>query len=257
MFRFKTESSLQQITKVFSFVALWSITLTSNSGFAQSAGAQTYLPPSPYLQASDSPFRSSNFSYFFLENFEDGLLNTPGVTSPSGRVIGPGPFTDSVDSDDGVIDGSGNGGHSYYSDNQISISFRFNSAILGSLPTHVGLVWTDVAFSTPQYGRGNVFFEAFDANQVSLGVLGPYLLGDGSATGGTAEDRFFGAVNLGGISKIIMTMPGSTDWEVDHLQYGSVLPSSSVPEPGSIALLAGLWVSGSMFALRQIRRRRE
>jgi len=38
---------------------------------------------------------------------------------------------------------------------------------------------------------------------------------------------------------------------------GTALPVSSVPEPGSLALLAGLGITGSLFALRQLRRRKK
>ncbi len=34
-----------------------------------------------YARASDSPFSATSFSWFYLENFEDHLLNTPGVTA--------------------------------------------------------------------------------------------------------------------------------------------------------------------------------
>src|SRR6266481_7452029 len=72
--------------------------------------ADTLLGPTPYLSFGDSPFNGPSFSYFHLETFEDHLLNTPGVTgSPGGVtsvVFGP-AIHDSVDFDDGVIDGSG------------------------------------------------------------------------------------------------------------------------------------------------------
>ncbi|CCH96089.1 hypothetical protein [Microcystis aeruginosa] len=78
--------------------------------------APTLLGPTPYLSFNDSPFKNVNFSYFYLENFEDGSLNVPGVTASSASglpfgVEGPGFYTDSVDIDDGVIDGNGQQGH--------------------------------------------------------------------------------------------------------------------------------------------------
>ena len=45
-------------------------------------------------------------------------------------------------------------------------------------------------------------------------------LGDGTFLGTTADDRFFGAINLAGISKIKIMNPGGGGIEVDHLQYG-------------------------------------
>ena len=184
-----------------------------------------YFTTSPYLSAGDSPLASG-----FLEDFEDGALNTPGVTASAGSVLGPAALTDSVDGDDGGIDGVGNRGSSWYV-NQNSVTFTFDAQVLGSLPTFAGLVWTDVGFSDEGLGVGTVTFEAFDNNNVSLGVHTIGQLGDGVFGGQTAEDTLFGITSATGISAITMTMGRSTDWEVDHLQYGAV------PEPATLAVL--------------------
>ena len=114
--------------------------LTAGAGFAA-----TLYGPTPYLRASDSPFAGGSFSYFHLEDFEDGAMNTPGLSANAGIVLAPGINTDSVDGDDGVVDGFGQNGHSWFSNaSTTSFTFTFNAAILGSLPTHAGLVWTDV-----------------------------------------------------------------------------------------------------------------
>ena len=194
--------------------------------------APAFLGPTPYLQASDSPFSGLAFSYFHLENFEDGL-NTPGAASGTpGTFLGnPGIATDSVDGDDGTVDGSGQAGRSWYSGNVSSvIRFVFDAGVLGSLPTHVGLVWTDVAqkLSGP-FAQGNVIFEAFGAGNASLGTVGPVFLGDGAFGGETAEDRFFGVIDGSGITAIEIRMPESLDWEVDHLQYGAAITAVSAP----------------------------
>ena len=211
--------------------------------------ASPYLAPSPYLQASDSPFAGLSFSIFQLEDFEDGALNTLGVTTTTpGRILGPGDQTDSVDADDGVVDGSGAGGHSMYSDGFTSMAFNFSAATLGSLPTHVGVVWTDVGTTPSTTGVGTVEFEAFDAGGSSLGVLSAPDLGNGSADGrvdATAEDRFLGAIVATGISRIEIRMPTSGDWEIDHLQYGV----ASVPLPPAA------WLFGSACAALARRRR--
>lgn len=190
--------------------------------------AATPLGPSPYLSSADSPFLGTSFNYFYLENFEDGLFNVPGVTASTGGIGYNNIYVDSVDADDGVIDGSGRAGHSLaIGAYAVELSFAFDAQVLGRLPTHAGLVWTD---SHPGYDT--VTFTAYDANGVSLGPISAYL-GDGTTLGGTAEDRFFGIINPGGISRISMSSANNMTWEVDHLQFGA----APVPEPTSAALL--------------------
>lgn len=189
--------------------------------------------PSAYLQASDGPWASLAFSQFHLENFEDGALNTPGVSAVGAESVTPagGVFTDSVDADDGTIDGSGlNGRSQYTSGGAAGIEYSFNAALLGQLPTHAGLVWTDLSNSA------DVFFEAFDSASLSLGVIAAGALNDGLSTGETAEDRFLGWEHPAGIARIRIYQSGS-DMEVDHLQYGVL-----VPEPSAAALaVITLW----------------
>lgn len=180
--------------------------------------AQTFYGPTPYLQASDSPFDGLPFDVFYLEDLEDGLFNTPGVTHDAWWVLGPSEITDSVDADDGTIDGFGLGGYSLWDVG--GTNFVFHESDLGWLPTHVGIVWTD--------GQGEIRFQAFDADGVSLGVIGPWsepgVSPDSSTLGTTDEDRFFGVSYAGGISRIYISnsgVPGSGyGIEVDHIQYG-------------------------------------
>ena len=103
-----------------------------------------------YLSAADSPLNTAGLGYFYLEDFEDGLLNTPGVTASAGGPtwpLYPREYVDSVDADDGVIDGVGHSataGNSWFSpDGAAGITFTFDAGVLGSLPTVAGIVWTD------------------------------------------------------------------------------------------------------------------
>lgn len=215
---------------------------------APAAVSAQMLGPTPYLQFSDSPFAGiSGFSYFWLENFEDHLFNVPGVTASAGGVtsvvFGP-SIHDSVDGDDGVIDGSGLKGDDFFSFNGAAgITFTFNAAALGGLPTHAGIVWTD--------GVNPITFMAFDGNGNLLGtLLGNHA--DNSFNGETAEDRFYGAINAGGIGSIFISNGGG-GIEVDHLQYGqltaSVVPT---PEPATLSLIAT-----GLVGLVSVRRRRK
>jgi hypothetical protein len=196
------------------------------------------IGPLAYLQASDSPFTALNFGagYFHLENFEDHNLSTPGASS---SVAGSGPTSivfrptvhDSVDADDSAIDGSGLLGDSWFNPGPTT-GFAFNGGTLGALPTHVGLVWTDGPFQTA------VSFTAWGADGTTVVCSIPAAVGfaNSSFNGETAEDRFFGCVDVGGISRVQLTNLSGGGIEVDHLQYGNqnVAP---VPEPASLALL--------------------
>lgn len=209
------------------------------------AQAATFLGPTPYLSFADSPYNGGSFSYFHLENMEDGLVNEPGLSQSGGSITGPGGITDSVDADDGVIDGSGQNGRSLFGDGSTGITFTFDAGVLGTLPTNVGVVWTDGA------AFNQVTFEAWDSANVSLGTLVADNIGDGNFASGTAEDRFFGVENTGGISKIHIfnsqMSGGGSGIEVDHVQYGA----SAVPLP------TAAWLFGSgLFGLVGMARRK-
>lgn len=227
-----------------SFAAVVAATL-----FATTAAQATLYGPSVYLSASDSPFAAATFDYFHLEDFEDHLFNVPGVSASAGYVTSTGfsgSIIDSVDGDDGNPNNgsclgktaAADGCDSYFASGNPGIRFTFDANILGSLPTHAGIVWTD--------GSGTISFEAFDANGISLGMLtGAHA--DSSFFGTTGDDRFYGASDANGISAIrIMNTSGGI--EVDHLQYGGERPTTgggggngTVGSPTVLALmLAGL-----------------
>ena len=197
--------------------------------------APVFYGPTPYLSVADSPFvgpdSSTPFSpadlgvNFFLEDFEDGLLNTPGVSASVSDSVngtygprGPTVISDSIDADDGAIDGVGYA-WSYHVDPSTYgdefILFTFDAITLGKYPTYAGIVWTD--------GGGETIFEAFDPYGVSLGAIGPVLIANDGVMGETDEDHFFGVFYEDGISAIRISS-GQSGIEADHLQYGSVVP---------------------------------
>ena len=226
----------------------------------KAAAAAVFLGPSPYLSFADSPFSSTyEFGFFYVETFENGGLNTPGATASSGWVVvAPGIYTDSVDADDGVVDGSGTNGHSFYSNLSTSnLTVTFSAAALGgNLPTHAGIVCTDVGqvtSGTP--GFGTVTFAARDADGVPLGSITQTNFGNGAAfgsgAGAVAEDRFFGVINSIGISSIAMSVANSVDWEVDHLQYGWFRPRLRIQSVSPGITLIAWSTNAAGFVLQQ------
>jgi len=193
--------------------------------FAASASADIFVGDAPYLSAEDSPFQSTD-NELIIENFEDGALNVFGVSATAGRVRGPGDGRDSVDADDGAIDGFGNQGHSWIvTADDVRVDFIFDADDLGKLPAQAGVVWTDGAPGT------TFIFKAWDANNERIGVM-ELALGDDVRNGTTGEDRLLGAVAEQGISRIrVRAMEGG--FELDHLQFGF----GAVPGPGALAAL--------------------
>lgn len=207
-------------------VLCWFLALILLLGVAStSSGATFFFEDTPYLSSADIPAGLyAGGSPTVLEDFEDGTLDF-GITVSGGRAIPPGRV-DSVDADDGLIDGSGTDGIAWFTEGGTGPAELVFT--LPDLPTAAGIVWTD--------GDEDhiTFFEAFGPGMVSLGVLGPFDLGDAFNTGETAEDRFFGVSDPGGILAIrVANTNASGGLEVDHVQFGLM-----VPEPTTFSLLA-------------------
>ena len=181
---------------------------------AEAIPTPTFQGPSAYASSADSPYDTSPLN-FCLENFEDSKFDIPGATITGGPV-GPGGLTDSVDGDDGAIDGSGTNGRSWFNQNGAAgITIEFDPTRTNGLPTQVGIVWTDGAFGAP------ITFDAYDENGVSiLGPNGPNSHADNSNFGTTAEDRFYGITSYGGVAKINISNT-SGGIEIDHVQLNN------------------------------------
>ena len=231
------------------------LTLCTAAFICRVAEAETiFLGPTPYLSAADSPFDLSGLgTTFFLEDFEDGLLNTPGlVLQTEAFVAGTGGLLiNSVDADDGVIDGSGVVGHNLKAMNPTcipdtticasDIRLAFDAEALGGLPSQVGLVWTNAIDGA----RGT--FQAFGPEGDPLGTMQHFGTGDFE---GTADDRFFGVVHQDGISGVRFSMRLNVLLDVDHVQYGAI-----VPEPDGLSMLAiGVLLLVASLPIRRRRR---
>lgn len=176
------------------------------------------LDPTPYLQESDSPFAGVHFAdYWYLENFEDHLLNTPGVSVDAGMIAFASypTISDSVDGDDGdATDGTCTDCDDwFYGSGATGLNFTFDADALGGYPTHAGIVWTDGGLNC------SVTFTAYDANDEVIYSETFDGIGDGSNARETAEDRFFGVVTPVGVKRLFISNTGG-GIEVDHLQYG-------------------------------------
>lgn len=181
------------------------------------------LVPTPYREFADSPFACKRFPvYFHLATFEgDGGL-PPGTTGPGSKYPGTGlssNITDSVDGDDGYPDGappdSGSthpcpGCQSWFGG---SMDFTFDENVLGGLPTHAGMVWTDDGNNV------TVTFTAYGADGGVIATQAVPGIGTPGISGETDEDRFFGVIFPGGVKRITMSHTGG-GMEIDHLQIG-------------------------------------
>jgi hypothetical protein len=147
----------------------------------------------------------------YVEDFEDGAANNLKVEGPGLYITPKGKAsTDSVDADDGAIDGHGSLGRSAWTDANAG-----NQQITLDAPaTAVGVVLTD--------GLGRWIVDAFDSNaqlvasSAEVELVAPH-------TGETDEDTFVGFHHDTGIKVLVLrkVTPGASGLETDHIQYGS------------------------------------
>lgn len=210
-----------------------------------------YTPSAAYLQSSDSPFAANAFTWFYLNDFEaNTLASSPGAIANAGDTAinsgFSGPIIDSVDADDGHVDGQCVNCNSWFSGGG-AVTWTFDATTLGALPTSVGLVWTD--------GGGTVTFNAYGPGMVLLGTRtnadGGWVPGPGVSDQDVNEDHFFGVSDPGGIMAISISNT-SGGIEIDHLQYG-LAGGLATPEPGTLSLLG---VTLGAIGLIRFRRKR-
>ncbi|MFO0872462.1 MAG: hypothetical protein U0575_00635 [Phycisphaerales bacterium] len=222
------------VVAVASTVALASPSL---AGVTQSTG------PTPYRQFSDGLFGCIHFASFQLEDFEDHLLNTPGISADAGFVTSSQFATarDSVDLDDGDLNESSyNNAGTYLGDSWytvVSTSFSFDPVVIGGFPTHAGLVLTDATFAPATVTAYDEMGQPFAS--IVYDFPDP---GDSSC----ADDWFYGFFSSTGISRIEVSVGNAI--EIDHIQYGfsdlraaSDLDGNGTVDGGDLGLLLSNW----------------
>ena len=217
-------------------VAVGALALAGMVTTAAQAAPTFFFENSPYLSPANIPVGFyAGGAPTVLDDLEDGVLDAT-LSASTGSIVGPGQFDglrDSVDVDDGALDGSGVSGSSWLSPSGADgVTFTFVGA---TLPTAFAGVWTDG-------GGVSVTFSATDGDGNLLGSISPASFADFSNSGTTAEDRFFGVTFAGGIKSIFINSVGG-GIELDHIQYGTMAPATvPVPAAGWLMLtgLAGL-----------------
>lgn len=220
------------------------------------AANATLVGPIPYRCFADYPSVRAAFSAFPLENFENDAPGEPAaIVMPFGTPYASNgnPF----DPDAGIghaMEDAPATGHTWFASSEASLTFTFSTALLGSLPTDAGLLWTDVGLANVRSGSDSVLFEAFDAAHNLLGVIGPSSLGDGLFAGQTAEDRFFGVTSPGGISSIRITSLSSTEPDTDDFERDAMkaMGAGRDSEPPTFLALLIVGRAGIRFKRRHL-----
>jgi hypothetical protein len=214
------------------------------------AANATLIGPIPYRCFADYPSVRAAFSAFPLEDFESDVLGESRI------AVMPASWGDGTKIGAAAMESSLATGDTWFASSDASITFTFSTALLGSLPTDAGLLWTDIGLANVRSGLDSVLFEAFDASHNLLGVIGPSSLGDGLFAGQTAEDRFFGVTSPGGIASIRITSLSSTERDMDQPQQdgAEVLKAMGLAGDGESPTFLALLIVGSAGA--QFKRRR-
>lgn len=201
----------------------------SAGGPGQTAGPISFYGPTSYTGIGDSPVFQLGCERpgveFYFENFEDGALNTFGVTvqgpafgqaGANAEIFGPSSAADSIEA----------GGKSLRATTASAGSVTFGFA---DDPENVSLVITDTNGAS-----GVAFtFTVFDAN----GNIGNFIvggIGDGTAVANTGDDTVFGFNSPNGIATITVSSSGGALWELDHLAYTRHASSYGLPSRGDM-----------------------
>lgn len=235
---------MKSLSAALSVVALLPEPLAANA---------TLIDPVPYSLFAASPSTRALFDYSELEHLEDCLFHASEGLASQGIAPRSASMRDWVDAGSSASD-SGNSGYTWYFNGVSSITFTFSAELLGALPNHAGLIWTDAGLANVREGSDSILFEAFDTANNLLGIIGPSALGDGLFAGQTAEDRFFGITSASGIESVRISLLHSTEQGVDKLQYDltNFMQFSTDPDPAATLAVLVVGRAGDGFTRRHL-----
>lgn len=171
------------------------------------AGGGTWTTVANYRSTADSPFyQGVAADLMIVEENEFQAYLAPGSSTIGGmRTMG-----NSVDGDDGMIDGIADPTASAIFVIG-SYSVEFDAAVLGGLPTRVGIVCTDLL----QVGGGNPDLRVSAVDAFGTLHVQEFIIDN---VGGVGDDIFIGFTLPAGVTNF-QVMPLSGVGTFDHLQY--------------------------------------
>ena len=179
----------------------------------------------------------------------------PGLTAltfegiaPSGNYIQPAPsfagvtFTNAVSgtSDDVAISSS-----SFFFNTPTDVLFlnQFNNPLTMTFSPTANAIGFNVASG---FGAGSATLSVYNG----LNLLDTETV---TTTGETDFSTFTGFSNLGTITSLTITPESGHFVLIDNLAFGSTRSTPSTPEPGSLAMIIGMGVSGAGLLIRRRR----
>jgi hypothetical protein len=209
-----TEVRGSRVTMLAAGAAAAAIASTAFGAIEMTIGASAYLSAADipsWLYAAGSPA--------VFEDFEDGDVH-PSIGLSDGQIVHGLLTTDSVDGDDGVIDGLGRDGHCWY---HTYMSRDIPLVITFDPPVHeAAFVITDA--SLVGFGALNVHYEITVFGPAGeLGSMTAFV-GNDDFYGSTDDDRLFTVRSDDAIVSVRLrpVEEGRYPTEVDHIQSGMV-----------------------------------
>ncbi len=217
---------------------------------AASINAGQFTPRVAYRGLGDSPFHDFGVDGTLLvEDFEDGLLNLPGVTllddtsiHAGRRFIGSG-FSVAADSEDGAEGRSLEAKPSictatFPEQCPARVHFAFDDQAFGTLPTYAGFAWTDAVRGSDQDVHPIAHVKVFEADGTASDLVIRHLPARSDLPDRNADDIFVGFMNEQGIASlevlVVSTLGEGGHLALDHLQIGVASLQGDADRDGSV-----------------------